>query len=138
MSRSAIAPTAGRGAAPAVSGRDGRVVMSAQPRVRAASHPIGTSMHASIWRFCGDPDDLLARYDAMAAEIPESSFLFHACLSAAEGLVVVDMCPSREAFQEFRDAEWFQELLTRHGLPVPEIEDHPVHVAMAAGQRVQP
>lgn len=28
------------------------------------------------------------------------------------------MCPSREAFQEFRDAEWFQELLTRHGLPV--------------------
>jgi hypothetical protein len=30
-------------------------------------------MHASIWRFGGDPDDLLRRYDAMVAEIPWSN-----------------------------------------------------------------
>jgi len=30
-------------------------------------------MHASISTFRGDPDDLLARYDAMAADIPEAS-----------------------------------------------------------------
>ena len=112
--------------------------MSVQPQAGPASQSSGTAMHASIWRFRGDPDDLLPRYDAMAAEISESSFLFHACLAAADGLVVVDTCPSQEAFREFVDAEWFQEMLTRHGLPAPEVEDHPVHVAVAAGQRVQP
>jgi hypothetical protein len=27
-------------------------------------------VHASIWRFSGDPDELLGRYEAMIAEIP--------------------------------------------------------------------
>jgi hypothetical protein len=26
--------------------------------------------HVSIWRFAGDPDDLLRRYDAMTADMP--------------------------------------------------------------------
>jgi hypothetical protein len=30
-------------------------------------------VHASIWRFTGDPDELLRRYDAMLAEIPRAS-----------------------------------------------------------------
>ncbi len=98
----------------------------------------GTPMHASIWRFRGDGDDLLARYEAMIAEIPESSFLLHICLRGPDGLTVVDTCPSRTAFEEFRDADWFRDMLERHGLPMPAMEDHPVHVAFARGTRLAP
>jgi hypothetical protein len=34
-------------------------------------------MHASIWRFVGDPVDLLRRYDAMAAEEVLEDFPMH-------------------------------------------------------------
>jgi hypothetical protein len=97
-----------------------------------------TGMHASIMRFRGNPDALLAAYDAMRAEIPESSFLLHTCLQADDGIILLDTCPSREAFEEFRDGEWFRDALARHGLPTPEIRDHPVHVAYAGGGRVAP
>jgi hypothetical protein len=30
-------------------------------------------MHASIWRFRGDPDELVRRYDAMLAETPRGN-----------------------------------------------------------------
>jgi hypothetical protein len=30
-------------------------------------------VQASIWRFAGDPDNLLRRYDAMLAEIPTAN-----------------------------------------------------------------
>jgi hypothetical protein len=87
-------------------------------------------MHASISTFRGDPDDLLARYDAMAAEIPEANLGLHMCLRADDGIVVVDTCPSREAFEAFYGGP-FPALLARHGLPEPVIEDHPVHRAVA-------
>ena len=88
------------------------------------------AMHASISTFRGDPDDLLARYDAMAADIPEASLSLHMCLRADDGIVVVDACPSREAFEAFYNGP-FRALLARHGLPDPVIEDHPVHRAVA-------
>jgi hypothetical protein len=87
-------------------------------------------MHASISKFRGDPDDLLARYDAMAAEIPVASLHCHLCLRADDGIVVVDTCPSREAFAGFHNGP-FKALIARHGLPDPVIEDHPVHRAVA-------
>lgn len=93
-----------------------------------------TAMHASIWRFRGG--DVLPRYEAMIAEIPESSFLLHICLRDPDGLTILDTCPSRTAFEAFRDAGWFREALERHGLPVPAMEDHPVHVAFARGARL--
>ena len=58
-------------------------------------------MHASVWRFRGDPDDLLRRYDAMVAEIPAASMRLHLCLRASDGMVLVDTCPSRAVFEEF-------------------------------------
>lgn len=30
-------------------------------------------MHASIWTFTGEPDDLLHRYDSMLAETPRAN-----------------------------------------------------------------
>jgi len=94
-------------------------------------------MHASIWRFAGDPDELLRGYDAMVAEIPAENMRLHLCLRAEDGIVLVDTCPSREAFEGFAHGEAFRELRRRHGLPEPErFEDFPVHAAFLEGRRV--
>ena len=90
-------------------------------------------MHASLWRFSGDPDDLLRRYDAMVAEIPTASMRVHLCMRAREGIVVVDTCPSEEAFQAFSSGP-FLALRSKHGLPDPErVENLPVHAVFVDG-----
>jgi hypothetical protein len=92
-------------------------------------------MHASIWRFVGDPVDLLRRYDAMAAEIPRENLRLHPCLSAVDGMVVVDTCPTKEVFEAFVQGDAFRALRERHGLPEPErLEDFPVHRAFIDGR----
>jgi len=91
-------------------------------------------MHASIWRFRGEPDDLLARYDAMLAEMPTRSMRLHLCLRAEDGILLVDTCPSREVFEAFSADPGFAALRARHGLPEPEsLEDFPIHVAYVDG-----
>jgi hypothetical protein len=89
-------------------------------------------MHASISTFRGDPDLLLARYDAMVAEVPAANMRLHLCLRTGDGIVVVDTCPNREAFEAFFGEDGpFRALLARHGMPEPVIDDHPVHAAIA-------
>jgi hypothetical protein len=93
-------------------------------------------MHASIWRFVGDPDELVRRYDAMVAEIPRASMRLHLCLRAADGIVLVDTCPSREVFEAFSAGHEFRGLRERHGLPEPErLEDFPVRAAFVDGAK---
>jgi len=94
-------------------------------------------MHASIWRFTGDPDELARRYDAMLAGVPTENMRLHLCLRAPDGIVLVDSCPYREAFVAFPTDDGFRELRSRQGLPDPEqIEDFPVHVAFMDGKRI--
>lgn len=91
-------------------------------------------MHASLWRFAGDPDELLARYDALAAEVPPEQMRLHLCLRAPDGILWLDTCPSREAYEAFAAGEPFRALRERHGLPEPvRVEDFPVHRAFVAG-----
>jgi hypothetical protein len=93
-------------------------------------------VHASIWRFPGDPEELLRRYDAMVAEIPAATMRLHLCLRAPDGIVLVDTCPSKEAFEAFAGGESFRALRARHGLPEPEsLEDFPVHAVFVDGSR---
>ena len=93
-------------------------------------------MHASIWRFSGDPDELLRRYEAMLADIPPANMRLHLCLRADDGIVLVDTCPSKEAFDGFFAGEGFRSLRERHGLPEPvSVEDFPVSVAFVEGSR---
>jgi hypothetical protein len=92
-------------------------------------------MHASIWRFRGDPDDLLRRYDAMVAEIPTANMRLHLCLRADDGIIVFDTCPDRETYETFV-AGAIRGLLQAHGLPDPEVEDHAVHAAFIDGRRL--
>jgi hypothetical protein len=92
-------------------------------------------MHASIWKIQGDPADLPDRYDALLAEMPTANMRLHLCLQAADGIVIVDTCPSRQAFQEFTGSEMFRGMLERHGLPYPSrFDDFPVHVAIIDGR----
>lgn len=91
-------------------------------------------MHASIWKFTGDGDELARSYDAMVAEIPSDRFALQLCLRARDGIVLVDTCPSREVFEVFAGGEDFRALRARHGLPDPErLEDFPVHAAFVDG-----
>ena len=92
-------------------------------------------MHASIWKFRGDPDELLRSYEAMTAEIPAANMKLHLCLRAPDGIVVVDTCPTEEAYDAFISNPAVRALRERHGLPEPEIEDFPVHAAFVAGRR---
>jgi hypothetical protein len=92
-------------------------------------------MHASIWRFAGDPDELLRRYDAMVAEIPAANMRLHLCLRAPDGILLVDTCPSKEVFSAFAADPGFAALRARHGLPEPDrIDDYPVHLAFVDGE----
>jgi hypothetical protein len=102
--------------------------------VSARTHPNPQELvHASIWKFAGDPDDLLRRYDAMLAEIPAASMRLHLCLRANDGIIIVDTCPNRETYEAFA-AGPFSALRQRHGLPDPvALEDHPVHRAITDG-----
>ena len=91
-------------------------------------------MHASIWKFSGDPDDLLHRYDAMLAEIPTANMRLPLCLQTPDGIVLVDTCPSRDVYEAFATGP-FPALRQRHGLPDPvALEDHPVHRAFIDGR----
>jgi hypothetical protein len=93
-------------------------------------------MHASIWRFKGDPDDLVARYEAMLAEMGEANMQLQLCLRTDDGMLLVDTCPSREVFESFAASPDFAALRARHGMPDPEsVEDHPVAVALVDGRR---
>jgi hypothetical protein len=88
-------------------------------------------MHTSIWRFRGDPDELLRAYDAMVLEIPAANMRLHLCLRAEDGILFVDTCPSREAFESFAGGA-FCALREQHGLPEPDwVEDFPVHAAFS-------
>ena len=94
-------------------------------------------MHASIWKFAGEPEELLRRYDAMVAEIPAANMRLHVCLRADDGILLVDTCPTEEVYEAFAASPELRLLRDRHGLPEPErVEDFPVHAAFVAGQRV--
>jgi hypothetical protein len=91
-------------------------------------------MHASIWKFTGDPDGLLASYDSLLAEMPSAEFIAHLCLRARDGIVIVDTCPTAEAFEAFATSDKFRDARRRHGIPEPaEVRDYPVHAAFVNG-----
>ena len=94
-------------------------------------------MHCSIWTYVGDPDDLVARYEAMIAEVPTGNMRFHACARTPDGIVIFDTCPSKEVFDAFYASPEVQALFERHGLGEPvERVDFPVVRAYAGGARV--
>jgi hypothetical protein len=93
-------------------------------------------MHVSIWRFQGDPDELLRGYERILSEIPLHVMALHACLRAPDGLVVIDGCPTKAAFDSFANGR-FLALRRRHGLPGPvAVEDFPLYAGFVDGRRI--
>ncbi len=95
-------------------------------------------MHASIWKFTGDPDELTRGYDALVAEMPSEQIIVNLCLRADGGILVVDTCPDRAAFEAFLTSEEFRSACARHGLPKPsERQDggDPLHVGLPRRKR---
>jgi hypothetical protein len=94
-------------------------------------------VHCSLWSYHGDPDVLVARYEAMIAEVPVGAMQFAACFRTRHGIVIVDTCPSKADLDEFVASEGLRALLARHGLDRPDqLVDHPVVAAFAGGRRV--
>jgi hypothetical protein len=94
-------------------------------------------MHASIQHYAGDPEALLASYDALIATVPLGDFWVQLCLRDDDGIVVVDTCPSKEVFEAFVSGEQFRTALARHGLPEPTVQDFPVHAGILRGRLEQ-
>ena len=73
----------------------------------------------------------------MVADIPPGNMHLHLCLRAPTGLVVVDTCPSRAAFEAFAEGS-SRRLREQHGLPDPkQVDGFPVHAAFVHGERVE-
>jgi hypothetical protein len=94
-------------------------------------------MHGSFWKFEGDPDDLLERYDALVADLPLEQIRLHFAMRTPDGLMVVDTCPTEEQFRSFISGEWFAELRAKHGLPpLASVEDHPIDRVIVDGRHL--
>jgi hypothetical protein len=94
-------------------------------------------MHASIWRFSGDPDALAEAYESFTAELPEDVMRLHLALRAPDGLVIVDTCPTRQDFVDFTSDPGVHAKLHAHGLGLPhELDGYPVLAAFVDGERV--
>jgi hypothetical protein len=95
-------------------------------------------MHASIWKFNGDPDELLRSYDDVVDEIPSAAMRLHVCLRAPHGILLVDTCPTEERVKAQVADPDFRRLLAAHGMPEPEpVELFPVHRAFVDGLPVE-
>jgi hypothetical protein len=94
-------------------------------------------MHASIWKFSGDPDRLVRSYDEVVAEIPSAAMRLQLCLRAPDGILLVDTCPTEEKVKALVADPDFRRLLAHHGLPAPEpVTLLPVHRAFVDGRAV--
>ena len=90
-------------------------------------------MHLGIYRFEGEPEDLLRAYDRLAATIPPGNVSWHLCAVEPGGIVVYDTCPSEAAFTAFANGPEFAAAVRAAGLPEPAVSGHPVHAARSGG-----
>ena len=79
-------------------------------------------MYLSSYRFAGDPAELKAGYDRLAARFADVEFALHVCVVDAGGITVLDACPSEEAFQAFSTSPEWRAALTEAGLPAPAVQ----------------
>jgi hypothetical protein len=88
-----------------------------------------------LFRWEGDPDELLAAYDRelehpVSREQPRR--ISHTCAPAADGVIIVDVWHSREEFQKMMDDPEFQRNLEAAGWPTkPQlVEVYEVHASI--------
>lgn len=79
-------------------------------------------MHLSTYRFRGDPAQLASGYETVIAGIPPESIPLNLAVQVADGLLVIDVCPSKADFDAISTSPEFAAALTAAGLPDPTIE----------------
>jgi len=79
-------------------------------------------MFLGVYRFEGNPDELLAGYERMMASVPADALHLQVCVRDGNGLSVYDACPTQEIFESFSNGDQFRELLKTVGLPVPTVQ----------------
>lgn len=79
-------------------------------------------MFLGLYRFEGNPQELLAAYEHMIKSVPAGNMQLHACIPDAGGLWLVDTCPTREVFESFSSSPQFHALLKAAGLPAPTVQ----------------
>ena len=88
-----------------------------------------------LFRWQGDPDELLAAYDKeFEHPVPreQPQHISHTCARADDGVVIVDVWHSREDFQKMMDDPEFQKNLEAAGWPSqPQlVEVYEVHASI--------
>jgi len=91
-------------------------------------------MHLGVYRFDGDPGELLDAYGRLMEGMPPGGSALHACVVRTDGITVYDTCPSEEAFRGWVSNPKLAEAFTAAGLPQPTITDGPVHSLLVDGQ----
>jgi len=91
-------------------------------------------MHLGIYRFAGDPQDLLTAYDRLMAGMPKGQILFQTCVVLEDGITVYDACPTEEAFRGWVPDPRLADAFAAAGLPQPTIDDAAVHSAFVDGE----
>ena len=74
------------------------------------------------YRFTGDPATLLEGHARLMAEIPAESVELHVCIETADGILVLDTCPTQEVFEGFSTSEGFRAAVAAAGLPEAKVE----------------
>ena len=88
-------------------------------------------MYLGLYRYDGDPDELMEAYDRLMEQMPPDALLFHACVRTASGIVVIDACPDEVTFDGFSTSEQVLAAMEQAGLPRPEVTKlGPVHAAV--------
>src|SRR5919107_5649616 len=103
--------------------------------IQAAQEGECTMSVLVVFRWEGDPDELLAAYDRdFEHPIPrqQPQRISHTCARADDGVVIVDVWHSREDFQKMMDDPEFQKNLEAAGWPTkPQlVEVYEVHASI--------
>ena len=78
-------------------------------------------MFLGSYAFEGDPAELVPAYERMLAQVPEEDVGLHVCVVREHGLLVLDSCPTRAAFDAFTSGPAFAAAVADAGLPHPRI-----------------
>jgi hypothetical protein len=79
-------------------------------------------MHLTAYHFTGDPSALAQAHDEMTARFPLDSLPLHLCVTTADGILVLDACPTAADAMAFQQSPEFAAALADAGLPAPRVE----------------
>jgi quinol monooxygenase YgiN len=89
---------------------------------------------AAVIRFRGDPDEILATYDAtrpmQIGMGPTPGLIIHTAARAEDGVVMVDVWESEADYWAFLQLPEVQEAVVNSQLPKPEIELYEIHAML--------